>query len=324
MSPSPQRYASPRRGFTLIELLVVMAIIALLIALLLPAVQQARESARRTQCINNLKQITLALHNYNSSHNVFPPGWSGQLNVSDADEQSFPGYALTMQPIQLKPAGRLVDHRVSQYFGWHASLLSQIGEPNTFNKIDFAVYHTEDRWLPFPDQPSRNSEAAAQSVPIYVCPSAPFNPSMGFRRDDNASQTFGLSTYIGTAGQMIVTQDANGDDVVLYEGGMFGPNSAVSFRDVTDGESNTMMLSESLFGLWADGFNCCGSYAANRVPFYDGTTNGPPATSFGSWHDDVAIISLVDGSSRSMNKGINREVFRRLVSRNDGETVGDF
>src|ERR1700676_3675353 len=64
---------SPRRGFTLIELLVVIAIIAVLIALLLPAVQAAREAARRAQCVNNLKQIGLAMHNYHSTYDCFPP-----------------------------------------------------------------------------------------------------------------------------------------------------------------------------------------------------------------------------------------------------------
>ena len=65
-------HATRRQGFTLIELLVVIAIIAVLIALLLPAVQSAREAARRSQCINNLKQIGLGIHNYHSTHNVFP------------------------------------------------------------------------------------------------------------------------------------------------------------------------------------------------------------------------------------------------------------
>src|SRR4051812_35881698 len=105
-----------RRGFTLIELLVVIAIIAVLIALLLPAVQAAREAARRAQCTNNLKQLGLALHNYASATNSFPPG-----NVTART-----GYT---------------DASLSQWTGWspHAMLLPYMEQTPLYNAANFML-----------------------------------------------------------------------------------------------------------------------------------------------------------------------------------------
>ncbi len=104
---APPPRPSLRRGFTLIELLVVIAIIAILIALLLPAVQQAREAARKSQCKNNLKQMGLALHNFNDTHNYFPPAQglpSAATPAIDQYERSGPGWAAYLLPYMDLPS----------------------------------------------------------------------------------------------------------------------------------------------------------------------------------------------------------------------------
>jgi len=109
---------SNRHGFTLIELLVVIAIIAVLIGLLLPAVQAAREAARRAQCVNNMKQIGLALHNYHDVHNSFPPG------------------AITF--------GGDPWNALSNQLNWRALILPQMEANNVYNSVNFNIQTTGD------------------------------------------------------------------------------------------------------------------------------------------------------------------------------------
>src|SRR3954467_3764950 len=135
-----------RRAFTLIELLVGIAIIAVLIALLLPAVQAAREAARRAQCVNNIKQIGLALHNYHSSHECFP---SGGLSVYDATAKALAGNA--------------------QDFSAHVRLLGAMENQVLFNAANFAYgcFNTDAYGC------TANSTVSVARLATFLCPSDP-------------------------------------------------------------------------------------------------------------------------------------------------------
>ena len=205
-----------RRGFTLIELLVVIAIIAVLIALLLPAVQAAREAARRAQCVNNLKQIGLALHNYHSTNDVFP---MGQAVPPPNGTQGWSG------------------------FGPQAAMLQFIEGGAVYNSINFSI----------DPNPSLGPNLTAYQTELrtYLCPS---DPNVATLRDNINSYyaCMGTTTLYqeGTTAKPPYAAGINGNPTSQpFAGtGIFFYAVSYGINSIIDGTSNTIAYSESLAG----------------------------------------------------------------------------
>jgi len=233
------------QGFTLIELLMVIAVISTLLAMLLPAVQQSREAARRTQCKNNLRQIGLALQNYEGTNGVYPP--SCIINPYPDGTEFGVSYG---DSLRVCPTG----------FAWGACLLPFIEQGNLYQSFDT----NSPCWAP------ANATAARTKVTLYLCPSAT-GGSDGFNvqkaggdnrhgipmtRSDGTPILFAHSHYVTNAGQnqpwgRITSYCYNFDisepvpgapDCVIN--GPFYPNSHTRVADVTDGLSNTVFVGE--------------------------------------------------------------------------------
>jgi len=204
------------RGFTLIELLVVIAIIAVLIALLLPAVQSAREAARRAQCINNLKQIGLGLHNYHSANNSFPCGVTASFNTDNPGCVSWTGWSP------------------------HALMLNYLEQAPLYNAANFMV---DARFATVNDWPI-NSTVDDTKINSFLCPS-----------DGNAGKAF-FNSYYASRGTTITADwgvsappgKCGGGQIYT---GLFGYGSAEGIESISDGSSNTVAFSESLVGSGA-------------------------------------------------------------------------
>ena len=318
-----------RRGFTLVELLVVIAIIVLLIALLLPAVQKVREAANRMFCLNNLKQMGLALHHYHGDYDRFPPGFVSKL--VDPNWQYPKGNTNAAAP-ELGP-------------GWSffALMLPYVEQDALFRRIRFDLAITD----------ATNADVRRAPVKIYTCPSDTdprvikvWNcgdpPSAGntpvFMTDAS------VCSYVGCLGG-----GKDGDpDYGTYEyqpfNGVFHRNSHIRFADITDGSSNTIGIGERASGFvestWVgvvpnqeviytlgthtppcDNWRPAITAILVHVRLYKPNIAGQSPASFHGAHPSGCNFLLMDGSTRTINDTINLQVFRALCTRNGGEVI---
>jgi prepilin-type N-terminal cleavage/methylation domain-containing protein/prepilin-type processing-associated H-X9-DG protein len=207
------------RGFTLIELLVVIAIIAVLIALLLPAVQAARETARRAQCVNNLKQLGLAIHNYESSNSVLPPQMS--LLFSSTGTVAW-----------------------KSSWGVASRIIPFIEGTALYNAINYTSKTTD---------PS-NVTAVSQSIKVFLCPSEVYPQPATLTSASGVTTTYGVSNYGWCEGDWYTF---GGATTPTPNRGAFGPNASRTFASFTDGLSQSLFGAE--VKAYTPAYHNCGS-----------------------------------------------------------------
>lgn len=304
------------RGFTLVELLVTISIIGILIGLLLPAVQSARESSRRTNCTNNLKQLGLAFHEYEVNHRVYPPGTSFSKPDGDAT-----GVAS---------------------FGWGAFLLPHLQQSAIVKVLGLPTAQLHNV-LQSPQQ-----EIAQAELPLFRCPSDP-GPPLNYERPFSGAKYGdlipGKSNYIGNHGTRFVTRHERKQDYLMDSFGMLWPDSKLQEAHVSDGTSNTILAGERASRDWAGVWigvrndNSVGdtglrqNLAISDVPI-NGRGDGP-RRGFSSEHPGGALFVFADGHVDFLDEGIEFNqagatskvaaekkqmgLYQRLLRRNDGQ-----
>jgi len=307
-------------GFTLIELLVVIAIIAVLIALLLPAVQQAREAARRTQCKNNLKQIGLALHNYNGTFNMFPP--AKIFNTADSQCQ-----------------GWIYGNSLS----WRVMILPYCDQTPLYNGINFS------EWVECRTGTNTIQTLRVRPLPAYFCPSDPTDQMVagmagtnypGLVADGKGSPNPPAQNTCGGAGNV---WHGDNSGAMAYNGR--------KIAQISDGTSNTIHVGEvfrgkSFFNLCANadqtGLRChrwfeesgwCGADTSrppnhsirDEVDWTDENTSGQSGSRpVSSSHTGGAHVLMADGAVKFASSNVDLNAWRNAGSARANDVTSEF
>jgi prepilin-type N-terminal cleavage/methylation domain-containing protein len=261
-------------GFSLVELLVVIAIIGLLAGLLLPAIQSSRESARRMTCLNNLHQIGLGMLAFHDVYKHFPQGGVEMRMLRGPDGKV------------LYPNGRQL--------AWSAYILPYAELQSLARRINFRKAF---------DSPE-NAGAAAEIVPLYLCPS--------HSRSSYLVQDRGVCDYGGIFGETIFSNNNPPRGVMLY-------GQYVRIRDIIDGTSHTMMVSEDSWSQdmqWINGLNVFDVSAA---------INTAQENDLHSKHAPRGVNGLMaDGNARFLSEDMDLNILAAICTRNGREPLGEF
>ncbi len=281
-----RRFVPPRaarHGFTLVELLVVIAIIGMLVGLLLPAVQAARESARRSTCSNNLKQLALGLQGYHDAAKKLPPSCPSWV-VSSSDRDGY---------------------------GWGVFILPHIEQQQVYDVWATNKTYLAGRWASEAKDVPALQTAMQTVITTFLCPTCdiPISPAPAATGNKRGSK----SNYAGNGGALsswgLATTTA--DQLVKASTGTLRSGKGVSFRDITDGLSKTLLLGEvggkrarTTAGLWSMAGNSL-NFRFETVRYTNLKINDTiPDKAFESGHPGGAQFALADGSVRFLGESI--------------------
>jgi prepilin-type N-terminal cleavage/methylation domain-containing protein/prepilin-type processing-associated H-X9-DG protein len=324
-----------RRAFTLIELLVVIAIIAVLIALLLPAVQAAREAARRSSCVNNLKQIGLALQGYHDVGGSFPAARPGHV-TSSADLNYLSGFVVILPYME----------QSSMYNAWNFQVMF---DPQT-GQTYLASLNLPGVPAAGPQYVAMNTSVSVSVINSYLCPSDPTARIISSATNGFLANTLATNSYAFSAGNF---GPPNSGILKTTNNGFAFYQNPVGIRDILDGTSNTLsvgetvandgnyrgqtvcpansapagstLLTNNVFNAWAVCIRLGSSFRTaanppNTKPCF-GALAGVDNGAFGSFHPGGTNFAFADGSVHFIKDTINLGVFQALSTRNLGEVI---